>query len=125
MTLRVSERTEENYRRELTNHLLPRWGESPLVSITPGQINAWADQQIARGYARSTVSDRVKLLSRLMTDALDAQLISDNPVRRRRQLSCSRRGSLGHRWADRLAGTGSTPQSETWSGTLKAATISR
>ena len=83
-TVRVSERTEENYRRELTNHLLPRWGQSPLASITPGQINAWADQQLARGYATSTVADRVKLLSRLMTDAVDAQLISENPVHRRR-----------------------------------------
>ena len=83
-TLRVSERTEENYRRDLTNHLLPRWGQNPLKGITPGQINAFADQQLARGYATSTVSDRVKLLSRLMTDATDAQLISENPVHRRR-----------------------------------------
>lgn len=83
-TLRVSERTEENYRRELSNHLLPRWGESALASITPGQINTWADQMVACGYAASTVSDRVKLLSRLLTDAIDAQLISENPVQRRR-----------------------------------------
>ena len=83
-TLRVSERTEENYRRELTNHLLPRWGGSPLGSITPGQINAWADQMLARGYASSTVTDRVKLLSRLLSDAVDAQLLHENPVHRRR-----------------------------------------
>src|SRR5689334_14741446 len=43
-TLGVSERTDENYRRELTNHLLPRWGECSLASITPGQVNAWAEQ---------------------------------------------------------------------------------
>ena len=83
-TLRVSERTDENYRRELTNHLLPRWGDSPLASITPGQVNAWADQMLACGYATSTVGDRVKLLSRLLTDAVDARLLSENPVLRRR-----------------------------------------
>ena len=83
-TLRVSERTDENYRRELSNHLLPRWGECPLASITPGQINTWADQMLACGYATSTVSDRVKLLSRLLTDAVDAGFLSENPARRRR-----------------------------------------
>ena len=83
-TLRVSERTDENYRRELTNHLLPRWGECPLASITPGQVNAWAEQMLVCGYATSTVADRVKLLSRLLTDAVDAQLLHENPVHRRR-----------------------------------------
>jgi integrase len=84
-TLTVSERTEENYRRDLRNHVLPRWGECRLAEITGGDVTAWAAQLLAAGYAPSTVSSLVKLLSRLLTDAVDARLIGENPVRRHRR----------------------------------------
>lgn len=84
-TLTVTERTEENYRRDLRNHVLPRWGEIPLAEISAGDVNAWAAQLYAAGYASSTVGTLVKLLSRLMIDAVDARLIVENPVRRPRR----------------------------------------
>jgi hypothetical protein len=34
-TLHMSERTEENYRRDLRRHILPRWGDAPLSATTP------------------------------------------------------------------------------------------
>jgi integrase len=81
----VAERTEENYRRELRNHVLPRWGQCRLAEITTSGVNLWAAEKIAAGYAPATVSSLVKLLSRLLTDAVDAKLLAANPVRPRRR----------------------------------------
>jgi integrase len=80
----VAERTAENYRRRLHRHILPRWGASSLCDITPAQVNAWAYDLSAAGYARSTVSSQLKMLSMMLTDAVDARLIAANPVRLRR-----------------------------------------
>ncbi len=82
-TLSVSERTEENYRRELRNHVLPHWGERPIATITGADVHAWEGQLHAAGYAPTTVATFVKLLSRVLGDAVDARLISENPARRR------------------------------------------
>ena len=82
-TLSVSERTEENYRRELRNHVLPQWGDRQLASITGADVHAWEGQLHAAGYAPATVATMVKLLSRVLGDAVDARLISENPARRR------------------------------------------
>jgi integrase len=79
----VSERTEENYRRDLTNHVLPRWGESTLASITGADVQRWAGQLHAAGYAPTTVATLIKLLSRVLGDAVDARLIAENPARQR------------------------------------------
>jgi hypothetical protein len=79
-TLTVAERTEENYRR---NHVLPRWGECELRDINAGDVAAWSAQLLAAGYATATVASLVKLLSRLLTDAVDARLLVENPVHRR------------------------------------------
>ncbi|HZC53704.1 MAG TPA: tyrosine-type recombinase/integrase [Mycobacterium sp.] len=81
----VAERTAENYRRDLRNHILPRWGECRLAEITTSEVNLWAGEKVAAGYAPATVSSLVKLLSRLLTDAVDANLINVNPVRLRRR----------------------------------------
>lgn len=82
-TLTVSERTEENYRRDLGNHVLPRWGESSLASITGADVQSWAGQLHAAGYAPTTVATLIKLLSRVLGDAVDARLIAENPARQR------------------------------------------
>jgi len=72
-SLTVAERTEENYRRDLRKHVLPRWGEYPLGGICAGEINARAAELLAAGYAPATVSSLVKLLSRLLTDSVEAR----------------------------------------------------
>jgi integrase len=84
-TINVAERTEENYRRRLDRHLLPRWGAQRLCDITPAQVTTWARDFEMAGYARSTISSQLKLLSMMLTDAVDARLIAANPVRRRRR----------------------------------------
>jgi integrase len=99
-TVDVAERTEENYRSNLRNHVLPRWGDRRLCDISTGDVHAWTRDLRAAGYAPRTVSSQIKLLSMIMTDAVDARLIALNPVRRRRR---GRRvvSPLGERvWAD-------------------------
>ena len=81
-SLNVAERTGENYRRDLRNHVLSRWGDYPLRDITGPEVATWSGQLLAAGYASATVSTHVKLLSRLLTDATEAGLISANPIHR-------------------------------------------
>src|SRR5215211_6124611 len=40
--LDVAVRTEDNYRSILRNHILPRWGDTPLNAITGLKAHAWA-----------------------------------------------------------------------------------
>lgn len=80
----IAERTAENYHRRLNRHVLPRWGRSRLCDITPAQLTAWAQDLSAAGYARSTISSLIKLLSMMLIDAVDARLIEANPVAQRR-----------------------------------------
>ena len=47
-TLTVAERTEENYRRDLRNHILTRWGDCQLADITGGDVAAWSAQPSPR-----------------------------------------------------------------------------
>ena len=108
-TLTVSERTEENYRRDLTNHVLSRWGESTLASITGADVQRWAGQLHAAGYAPTTVATLIKLLSRVLGDAVDARLIAENPARQRPHRGpagpATCRGTrLGHTGAGRAGG---------------------
>ena len=84
-TVDVAERTEENYRSNLRNHVLPRWGDRRLCDITTSEVHAWTRDLRTAGYAPSTVSSQIKLMSMILTDAVDARLITVNPVRRRRR----------------------------------------
>lgn len=75
-TVDVAERTQENYRSNLANHVLPRWGHRRLCDISTGEVHAWTRDLRAAGYAPSTVSSQLKLLSMIMADAVDARLIT-------------------------------------------------
>ena len=98
-TVDVAERTEDNYRSNLRNHVLPRWGDRRLCDITTSEVHAWTRDLRAAGYAPSTVTSQIKLLSMILADAVDARLITLDPVRRRRRgrrvVSPLRRAGLG------------------------------
>lgn len=95
-------RTEDYYRSLLTNHILPRWGDDGLADISGIKVAVWAKQLRAAGYAPSTVSGVTKLLSLLLSDAVEERLIVANPIRARR------RGR--HRPARRVERIWATPQ---------------
>lgn len=83
-SLDLDERTRENYASQLRRHILPRWGETRLCDISTLPVTAWVTELHHSGYARATVAGIVKLLSMLLTDAVDDGIIPFNPVRRRR-----------------------------------------
>lgn len=83
-TIDVEPRTEENYRRCLRLHILPRWGNVPLGDITASAVTLWL-KELRERYAAATVRTMQKMLSMIMDDATDERLISANPVRRRRR----------------------------------------
>lgn len=99
--LDVAPTTEEQYRSLLTNHVLTRWGDHGLGEISSIKVAAWAKQLRADGYAASTVTTIVKLLSLLLSDAADDRRIAINPLlaSRRRRGRRSRERVTERLWA--------------------------
>ncbi len=85
-TLDVETRTEENYRAYLRNHILPRWGITPLGAITALAVTAWI-KSLRQHYAASTVAGIVTVFSMMLDDAVDEHLIPASPVHRHRRRS--------------------------------------
>ena len=79
--LDVAIRTEDFYRSLLRRHILPRWGEHGLADISGIKAAAWAKQLRDQGYSPVTVTSVMKLLSLLLSDAVDERLIPVNPIR--------------------------------------------
>ncbi len=84
-SLDLDPRTLEHYRSYLRCHLLPRFGSVALGAITALDITTWVKDNVDAGYSPETVAGWVKLLSMVLTDAVDERLIASNPVRQRRR----------------------------------------
>lgn len=67
-----------------------------MGAITALGVTEWAREPERGGFASSTVSSQLNLLSMLLTDAADERLIPFNPVRRGRR---SRRAVAERVWA--------------------------
>jgi hypothetical protein len=83
-TIDVETRTEENYRRCLRLHILPRWGRLGRAR-SPPPLQPCGSSKLRQRYAASTVVTLRTVLSMIMDDAVDDLLIPANPVRRRRR----------------------------------------
>ncbi|MEV4644951.1 tyrosine-type recombinase/integrase [Saccharopolyspora sp. NPDC049357] len=81
----VSENTESQYRSITKNHILPRWGSTAIGDITGSAVHGWSKKLRRHGYAHTTVSTIVKVLSMMLADAAHERLIPDNPVRPQRR----------------------------------------
>ncbi|MBO0884832.1 MAG: hypothetical protein J2P17_31775 [Mycobacterium sp.] len=81
-TLDVETRTDENYRSRIRNHILPRWGTTPLADIT-GRATALWIKQLRNRRARSTVDGITTVFGMMLDDAVDERLIAANPLRHR------------------------------------------
>jgi hypothetical protein len=84
-SLDLDPRALENYRSYLRCHLLPQFGETALRDITALDITTWTTDSTNAGYSPDTVTRWVKLLSMILTDAVDQHLNPNNPVHRRRR----------------------------------------
>lgn len=83
--LDVDPRTEDNYRSMLRNHILPRWGTTPLADVTALKVHAWAKKLRADGLAPITVAGIIKLLAMIFADAVEDRRLPANPIRARRR----------------------------------------
>lgn len=77
----VSKGTWLKYRSHLNNHLIAKFGDTPLDEISHIKIKGWA-KNLRRNLADATVRDIITLLSMILGDAVEEDLITKNPCRR-------------------------------------------
>lgn len=65
-----------------TKHLEPKWGQTPLISITRHDVKTWAAEMARAGVSPSTVQRAVHLLSASLDAAVDAEILDYNPASR-------------------------------------------
>lgn len=70
---------DESY---LRNHVLPRFGSTPLSAISQPEVVAWVGELTGKGLAPATVAKAVQLLGAMMDAAADAGKIRRSPVHR-------------------------------------------
>lgn len=63
-------------------HLMPRWGDVPIGSITRHDVKAWTSQMERDGVGPTTVQRCTHLLSASMVAAMDAEIVESNPAAR-------------------------------------------
>ncbi|MCI2423940.1 hypothetical protein MOQ72_41730 [Saccharopolyspora sp. K220] len=76
--------TESQY-RSLRNHILPLWGTTSLCDIAGSAVHGWSNSLRTKGYASSTVTTIVKILSMMLADTTRERLIPVNPIRPQRR----------------------------------------
>jgi hypothetical protein len=66
------------YAAELRTHVLPRWGDVPLVRVTTSDIQAWLAERFDRGLSGASVRKAQGVLSGILGAAVqDRRLMAD------------------------------------------------
>lgn len=65
----------------MRTHLIPAWGDAPLISISQLDVRNWIAELSAKGLAPATVHRCYQLLSMIMRFAVDAGRIPISPCR--------------------------------------------
>jgi integrase len=73
--------THSRYERDLRLHLLPRFGDRALATITPREVRAWVAEMVAEGVPPSGINRRLRLFSRLMNAAVETELLARSPAK--------------------------------------------
>lgn len=81
----VAPTTLAQYQSLNRRHIQPRWGEVSLDSISGLAVHTWSKKLRGQGYAVTTVSTIVKLMTMMLADAVDERLIPANPIQPRRR----------------------------------------
>lgn len=81
----VAPTTLAQYESLSRNHIMPRWGATSIDAISGMAVHTWAKKLRGEGYAISTTSTILKILSMMLADAADERLIAANPIRPRRR----------------------------------------
>lgn len=72
--------TVKDYELLLKNHINAEFEDIPVNEITRGKIKAFLLGKLNEGYARSTVSHMKDVISGVLTNAMDDELIQANPA---------------------------------------------
>lgn len=84
-TLDVAPATEAQYLSLADNHILARWGSTPIGELSGTDIHIWASKLRRAGYADATVTTIIKVMSMMLADAAAERLIPANPIRPQRR----------------------------------------
>jgi hypothetical protein len=75
LTRRLSPSTQQTYRRDLTQYVLPRLGAYRLGRVPPDEIENWLNDELEAGVAPSSVHRHYRTLRRMLQVAVDKQKI--------------------------------------------------
>ncbi|MFI6121329.1 tyrosine-type recombinase/integrase [Streptomyces sp. NPDC051064] len=78
---RLSQTTEELYRRLLRLHILPAFEDLDLDQITAPRVRSWRSERLDTTGAETTVAKSYRLLKAILETAVEDELIRRNPCR--------------------------------------------
>ena len=86
--------TQQTYRRDLWTYVLPRFGSVRLGRLSPEEIEIWLNDELAKGFAPSSVHRHYRTLRRVLQTVVEQD---------RLRVSVSPRSSAGDsdRWRGR------------------------
>jgi integrase len=73
--------TQKNHRHILEKHLLPRFGDMPIVEVTRQEIQVYVAHLNQAGYAPKTIDHMHDVLSALLRTAVKWGQLQENPAR--------------------------------------------
>jgi len=88
----VTERTPDDYRRELRLHIVPTLGSIKVKQLTRRRVREWINLLEKQGASPKSISNRHGLLSSAMATAVEDGIRADNPCRGIRLPGKDRRG---------------------------------
>jgi hypothetical protein len=77
---KADQRTKDDYKRILENHINPVIGNVPVDRIDRFQVSAVSDRLAAAGRSPKTVSNVHALMSSILSDAVTDRIIDRNPA---------------------------------------------
>ncbi|WP_315661307.1 multidrug DMT transporter permease [Amycolatopsis sp. PS_44_ISF1] len=81
---RTGDVTRATYESHLRNHILPRWSGTALGDISRIAVKGWVNKTLRGKLADKSVQDILVLLSMILGEAVDENLIGTNPCRKLR-----------------------------------------
>ena len=79
-TLKVRPQTKMDYQRSLNSHILPKFGDTPMVRIKPADIQSWMSELEANsGLSPRTIEKHVNLLAGILKMAQENGYLQKTP----------------------------------------------
>jgi len=79
--LKIKRSSRHMYQSALKNHLLPAFGKKRLDEISKADVKQLVYDMFGRGLARNSVLKNIACLSSVLSDAIESEIITENPCR--------------------------------------------